>query len=78
MGEEYLPWASLTAWRALDGIDPPTGGVKGRAGYNVQNRGGGIEAQVLRWSGFPGRVPEREQNPYKYHTTDHKAHTNRV
>ncbi len=79
MDDKYLPWASLDDLARLDGIDPPTGEtLRDVLVTTCKIREGGIDAQVLRWSGFPGRVPEREQNPYKYHTTDHQAHTNRV
>lgn len=58
--EEYLPWASLDDLALLDGIDPPTGeALRGVLVTTCKIGEGGIEAQVLRWSGFPGRVPER-------------------
>jgi len=52
MHEEYYAWRELDCLAARDGIDPPTGEALGEVLndlYRIWDRGGSIEAQILRW-----------------------------
>jgi len=46
------PWSQLDDLASRDGIDPPTGEALGEVLndlYRIWDRGGSIEAQILRW-----------------------------
>ena len=46
------PWSQLDDLARRDGIDPPTGEVLGKVLndlYRIWDRGGSVEAQILRW-----------------------------